>query len=425
MKSHLIFVLCLFTAIAGHAQTFEHYFENRTLRLDYLFSGDAARQSIYLSEMSVLPSWAGRRHRLNQLPLTGNGQITVRDVKSRQTLYVTSFSSLFQEWIATDEARTIHRGFENSYLVPFPLHPVEIEVTLCNARHEVTARLTHTVDPKDILIRRRGLSHITPYRSLLHSGSTDKCIDIAILAEGYKPAEAGVFYQDAERAVAALFSYSPFKEHRNRFNVVAVMSPSEDSNVSIPKEGVWRSTAFGSHFSTFYSDRYLTTQKVYAIHNALAGIDYEHIIILANSSEYGGGGIYNAYTLSTAHHSTFKEVVVHEFGHAFGGLADEYFYENDFNSDTYPQDVEPWEPNITTLVDFGSKWKDMLKQGTPIPTPVSEKRKYPLGVYEGGGYSFKGVYRPADECRMRNNTYPTFCPACERGIKRIIEFYSE
>ncbi|MDR0894135.1 MAG: IgA Peptidase M64 [Prevotellaceae bacterium] len=425
MKSYLLFVLCLLASMTGYAQEFDAHFENRTLRLDYIFSGDAAHQSVCLSEMSVLPSWAGRRHRLGELPLSGNGQITVRDVRNHQTLYVTSFSSLFQEWIATEEAKTKQRGFENSFLVPFPLHPVEIEIALYNARHEVTVRLAQTVDPKDILIHRRGLSHITPHRYLQQNGTPEKCIDIAILAEGYKPEEAGVFYQDAERAVASLFDYTPFKENRSRFNVVAVMSPSVDSNVSIPKEGVWRQTAFGSHFSTFYSDRYLTTQQVFAVHNALAGIDYEHIIILANSEEYGGGGIYHSYTLSTAHHPTFKEVIVHEFGHAFGGLADEYFYEDDFNSDTYPTDVEPWEPNITTLVDFDAKWKDLLNPGTPVPTPVSEKAKHPVGVYEGGGYSFKGVYRPADECRMRNNTYPTFCPVCERGIGRIIDFYTE
>ena len=156
----------------------------------------------------------------------------------------------------------------------------------------------------------------------------------------------------------------------------------------------------------------------------MAGIPYEHVIILANTEEYGGGGIYNSYTLTTAHHPKFRPVVVHEFGHSFGGLADEYFYDDDVMTDTYPLDIEPWEQNISTRVNFASKWEDMLVKGTPVPTPTSEKVKYPIGVYEGGGYSAKGIYRPADNCRMRTNEYPAFCPVCQRAVRRIIDFYT-
>ena len=198
----------------------------------------------------------------------------------------------------------------------------------------------------------------------------------------------------------------------------------EDSGVSVPRKNDWKHTAFGSHFDTFYSDRYLTTCRVKSIHNALAGIPYEHIIIIANTAEYGGGGIYNSYTLTAAHHPTFKPVVVHEFGHSFAGLGDEYFYEDDVMTDTYPLNVEPWEPNITTRTDFSSKWEDMLPAATPVPTPQQANGKYPIGVYEGGGYSAKGIYRPSFDCRMRTNEYPEFCPVCQRAIRRIIEFYT-
>ncbi|MDE5838826.1 MAG: M64 family metallopeptidase, partial [Paramuribaculum sp.] len=232
------------------------------------------------------------------------------------------------------------------------------------------------------------------------------------------------FYTRAAAAVEEILSYEPFRNHREDFNFVAVATPSADSGVSVPRLKDWKNTAFSSHFSTFYSDRYLTTDKVFTINDALKGIPYEHIIILANTDEYGGGGIYNSYTLTAARHPMFRPVVVHEFGHSFGGLADEYFYTGDVMEDTYPQDVEPWEPNITTLRDFDSKWKSLIKPGTPVPTPVEKADQYPIGVYEGGGYSFKGVYRPADECRMRNNTYPTFCPACTAAIDSLINFYT-
>lgn len=192
--------------------------------------------------------------------------------------------------------------------------------------------------------------------------------------------------------------------------------------MSVPKRGEWKQTAFSSNYSTFYSDRYLTTSKLKAVHDALAGIPYEHIIILANTEEYGGGGIYNSVMLTAAHHNTFRPVVVHEFGHSFAGLADEYFYDDDVMSGSYPLDIEPWEPNITTLVDFKSKWKDMVKGETPIPTINQDT---PVGVFEGGGYSSKGVYRPAYDCRMRTNSSPEFCAVCDRAIRRIVSFYTE
>ena len=424
MKRNTTLILCLLMVINIHAQEFTNFFKDKTLRVDYIFTGDAKQQSIYLDELSHLPSWAGRRHHLSELPLEGNGQITMTDLTTRKCIYKTSFSSLFQEWLSTDEAQKTAKGFENTFLLPYPQHPVEIEITLLNSSRKVMARLKHIVQPDDILIHERGISHITPHKYLLKSGSEADCIDVAILAEGYTEAEMDLFYKDAEKTCESLFFYEPFKSMKSRFNIVAVASPSKDSGVSVPRKNDWKQTAFNSHFDTFYSDRYLTTSRVKSIHNALSGIPYEHIIIIVNTEEYGGGGIYNSYTLTAAHHPTFKPVVVHEFGHSFGGLGDEYFYEEDVMTDTYPLNVEPWEPNISTRVDFSSKWEDMLPAGVPVPTPPQMNKQYLVGVYQGGGYSAKGIYRPSFDCRMRTNEYPTFCPVCQRSIRRIIEFYT-
>ena len=422
MKHICCIILCFYTSIGSYAQNFADYFQNKTLRVDYIFTRDATQQSIYLDELSQLPTWAGRQHHLSELPLEGNGQIIVKDLASKQCIYKTSFSSLFQEWLSTDEAKETAKGFENTFLLPYPKQPVEIEVTLYSPRKKTMATYKHIVRPDDILIHKRGVSHVTPHRYMLQSGNEKDCIDVAILAEGYTEKEMDIFYQDAQRTCESLFSYEPFRSMKGKFNIVAVASPSTDSGVSVPRENLWKETVH-SHFDTFYSDRYLTTSRVKSIHNALAGIPYEHIIILANTDVYGGGGIYNSYTLTTAHHPMFKPVVVHEFGHSFGGLADEYFYEDDVMTDTYPLDVEPWEQNISTQVNFASKWKDMLPSDTPIPTPIAERKKYPVGVYEGGGYSAKGIYRPAYDCRMKTNGYPEFCPVCQRAIRRMIEFY--
>ncbi|WP_347074231.1 IgA Peptidase M64 [Bacteroides stercoris] len=425
MKKHILFLLCLIAVASTRAQVFADHFADKTLRVDYIFNGNASGQAICLDGLSALPTWAGRKHHLAELPLQGNGQIVMRNAASGKTIYTTSFSSLFQEWLETDEARNVTKGFENTFLLPYPLQPVEIEITLLDPRRNVRASMKHIVHPNDVLIEQKGNSHITPHKYLLHNDSPEKCIDVAILAEGYTLQEIQTFYEDADIACKSIFDHEPFKSMKKRFNVVAVASPSTDSGVSVPRLNEWKHTAFGSHFSTFYSDRYLTTSRVKAIHDALAGIPYEHIIILANTEEYGGGGIYNSYTLTTAHHPMFRPVVVHEFGHSFGGLADEYFYDNDVMTDTYPLDIEPWEQNISTQVDFAAKWKDMLSENTPVPTPAEVSENYPTGVYEGGGYSAKGIFRPAENCRMRTNEYPAFCPVCQRALRKIIEFYTE
>ena len=425
MKRYGWLVILLGMAHTLAAQEFSQYFTDKTLRVDYFFTGTAERQEIWVDELSSLPGWSGRKHNLQEVPLTGYGQIIMHDPESGKVIYRTSFSTLFQEWLETDEARHTPKGFENTFLLPYPKQPVEVEVILLDKRLQPRARMKHRVDPADILIHPKGTANITPHRYLLQSGAADKCIDVAILAEGYTEKEMETFYQDAVIACESLFDHEPFKSMKNRFNIVAVASPSTDSGVSIPRLHDWKQTAASSHFSTFYSDRYLTTSRVKSIHDALAGIPYEHIIILANTEEYGGGGIYNAYTLTTAHHPLFRPVVVHEFGHSFAGLADEYFYDDDIMTNTYPLDVEPWEQNISTRVDFISKWEDMLEKDTPVPTPTAESEHYPVGVYEGGGYSAKGIYRPADNCRMRTNDYPAFCPVCQRAIRRIIEFYTE
>lgn len=405
-------------------RNFDDVFSDSTLRLDYQFGGDAAVQSVMLDKQLKFGGWAGRRHKLDKIPLTGNGIICVINPVSGDTLYKNSFSSLFQEWIATDEANTVKRSMPNTFLVPLPKNEAIISIELLNSRHKPIASMTHLYRPDDELVKILN-SEALPHRYIHQGGSPEEAIDVAILAEGYTVEEMDSFYVFAEKAVDAILNHEPFKSMASKFNFVAVASPSTDSGVSIPRLNNWKTTAFDSHFSTFYSDRYLTTSQLSAVHDALKGIPYEHIIILANTSEYGGGGIYNSYVLTTARHALMPPVIVHEFGHSFGGLGDEYFYPGDVMEDTYPTDVEPWEPNLTTLTDFKSKWESQLAPGTPIPTPVSEASTYETGVYEGGGYSAKGVYRPADECRMRNNTYPTFCKVCDNAIRELILFYTE
>lgn len=420
--------MCAAVAACSSAQNFSDYFQNRTLRIDYHFVGNADQQIVALDELASQDGWAGRRVNLDQIPVRGNGDIKVIDPESGKTIYRNAFSSLFQEWLVTDEAAEVTKSFEATFLVPFPKKEVLVEITLLSNEGKQQAKLRHTVKPDDKLIRNLDSRTATPHEYLLRSGSAEECIDVAIIAEGYTPQEMDIFMKDARTACDEIFSYEPFASHKERFNVVAVQVPSKQSNVSVPQDDEWRETALNSNFMTFYSPRYLTTNSVHLIHDSLAGIDYEHLIILANTDTYGGGGIYNSYTLTTAHNPSFKPVVVHEFGHSFGALADEYFYEHaDHTDGTYKLGYEPWEQNITTMVDFDSKWRDMIPAGTPVPTePTAERQKnYTIGAYEGGGYMTKGMYRPAVVCRMRDNEATQFCAVCQRAIERIILYNTQ
>jgi len=411
----------LLAAASSWAADFDQAFTDSTLRIDYVMSGTPGDVSIGLKGMSRYAHWAGRRHNLEKPLYAGNGDIAVTTLDG-DTLYTQSFSSLFNEWL--DLGINVPSTADCPVLVPMPREKVKVTARLLDKRHEPAARIEHIVDPADILIRRRSQNPLP--HTYVHRGTTDgPHIGVAILAEGYSADEMESFLNDARTAADAILSHEPFDKYADRIDFIAVHTPSAQSGVSVPKDSLWLDTAFGSHFSTFYSDRYLTSPELFKMYDALANIPAQHLIILANTPEYGGGGIFNAYTLTASKHPAFRPVVVHEFGHSFGGLADEYFYAGDTFDDTYPLDVEPWEPNITTLTNFASKWKDMLEKGTPVPTPADQADQYPVGVYEGGGYSFHGVYRPADICRMRTNDAPEFCPACKEAIERIIKFYTE
>lgn len=439
----VLYVFC-FYALCMSAQEFNKYFENNTLRIDYIMGGDCREQYILFEQMYKDPVWAGRKRRLSEMFLQGNGQIKVFDKKSRNLIYVHTFSTLFQEWLKEKEATQIKRAFEVTFNLPFPKNVVDIEVTLMDNHNKIVSSLCHTVDPKDILIRDKNKksNSSTEYKYLVKNGNVSDCVDVAIVAEGYAWNEKSKFFFDAQRAADALLEHEPFSEIKDKFNIVAVAPLSSETGTSIPHDKIWKRTALNSHYDTFYTDRYLTIPKVHYLYEVLSGIPYEHIIVLVNTDAYGGGGIYNQWMTITADHSTFKRILVHEFGHSYAGLADEYSY-SDNHDVWYPADTEPWEPNITTLVDFEKKWKNMLAPDTPVPTPCTEdlqkkitnknsdklieeinRQSKVVGVYEGAGYQEKGVYRPAMQCRMRINEVESFCPVCTKAIKDITDFYT-
>lgn len=415
--------ICFVLALSATASDFGRMFEDRTLRIDYVFAGNSAETEVSVEGITSFAGWAGRRINLDSLLVKGCANMNVYDKASGKLIYCQAFSTLFQEWQQTDGAAKSVMAYETPMLMPCPKAPVKVEITLRQPDGKYSPVFAHDVDPHDILVRRNDADRSADYTYIMKNGDSSECIDLLFVPEGYTAEEMPEFLEHVRQSCEILFAHNGFAPYRDRFNVAAAMLPSQDSGVSVPREGVWKHTLLGAHFDTFYSERYLTTSNMKDLHRAIEGMPYEHIIILANTPVYGGGGIFNYYMLTTALHDNFPPVLVHEFGHSFAGLGDEYFYEDDISLAGYSAVTEPYEPNLTTLCDFASKWKSMLPAGTPVPTPDDLRGQYLLGVFEGGGYMFKGVYRPVfEDCRMKNNVAEGFCPVCEKAVADMIKY---
>ena len=428
MKQYLRRCVWLLVAVAlacaAQAQDFDKYFCDSTLRIDYTLTGNTTSQGIALDGMSRMPGWYGKRAHMTEVPVRGAAEVAMQLASTGEIIYRQAFSTLFQEWLDLPDAQRQPKSFECVQLLPMPRDSVVVRVTLFNPRHEPCATIEHGVNPNDYTLRRIG-KNAPSYVVLNEPAAPAHAINIAFVAEGYTQEQMDDYLEDCRKGTEGLFSYEPFKSLVDRFRVIAVCTPSQDSGPSIPSEGIWHETTLGSSFDTFGMARYLTTLRMKRMHDLLAGTPYEHIIVMVNTDKYGGGGIYNSMNLLMTKHKKFIEVLVHEFGHSFAGLADEYAYEGEETND-FPRDIEPWAPNITTLTDFDSKWKDMLPDSFALPITTTDSDNLDtstLGLYEGAGCCLKGMYRPCPNCIMRTLKVPIFCPVCSKAIASVINHY--
>lgn len=420
------FVLFLFLMYCSSffAQQYSDFFTGKACRVDFHFCGNAHQTSVFLDNVKQEPFWGGRRSHLSHDLNLGDFRFRVLDSISNRQIYVDGFCALYHEWQSTPEALNTSKSFEQTIQFPFPQNPVKLIIEKRLDLDHWEELFTYNLSPADKLIQQTRLKTI-PVKIITKTVSPENAIDIAVIAEGYKAKDQQKFYKDAQRLAENLLTHEPFTKYKNRINIYAIASPSEDSGISIPQDDEWKNTSVGSHFFTFYEPRYLTTANIFRVRDLAALVPYDAIYILANTSTYGGGGIFNFYALTAADNNLAKQVTVHEFGHSFAGLADEYFYDKDVLDATYDIKKEPWEPNITSLIQFDRKWKDQLTEGTPIPTKPSKETKSKLGVFEGGGYLKKGMYRPMFDCRMRTNEAPEFCSVCQQAVERMILFLTE
>ncbi|MFB6318571.1 M64 family metallopeptidase [Saccharicrinis sp. FJH54] len=423
-KNGLMVLLLLFSVIVCAEVNYSEYFTGNVLRVDVLLAGNSSSQKASVSQIFKEKEWGGRKNRLDEFQGKGAYKFEIYDLSTGKLIYTDGFCTLFQEWQTTEEADNIDRSFENTLYAPMPKTDIRFVLIHRNDGFLTDTLLNFNLDPKGEIVRPSETPD-SETRDILISGNTEACIDIVLIAEGYTENDKSLFFKDARNFADGLFTSKPFADNKSRFNIRAVMSYSEEAGADDPRQDVYVKTALDASYNTLYSDRYLMTNDLYDVSNYASLVPHDQIIILVNTEKYGGGGIYNFYSINSTRGRKNQQVFIHEFGHSFAGLGDEYYTSDVSYNDFYPTDIEPWEPNLTTLVNFESKWKDMLDPETPVPTPAKEKYNTTVGVFEGGGYVAKGVYRPYIDCRMKTNEAEDFCPVCARAIVRTINFYTE
>ena len=422
-KALLLLLLLTSSHFASKAQ-YDVHFTDQQLRIDYYIFGNSDTCYYAFDKYVKEPVWGGTKSNLIDSLGYGDYLVEVLLHDSDILIYSRGYCNLFKEWQSTSEAGFITKGFNESVIIPYPKETVDVLFYLRNYDGTFVEMMRLVVDPDDYFIQ----DAPKPQFSILNvhgNCAPENAVDIVILPDGYSEEEMGKFVIDCNFFKECLFSYEPYNSYQDRFNIRAVMAPSKDSGISVPAEDIWKNTAVGCSFYTFDSERYCMSTNNQAIRNLAGLVPYDQIYILANTTKYGGGGIFNFYCVSSTGDDLSSDVIIHEFGHGFAGLGDEYYYDATSYESYYNLDIEPWEPNLTTLVDFEKKWKDMLKKKTPVPTPAENKYINEVGVFEGGGYEAKGMYRPKMDCLMKTFQENKFCEVCHKAIEKMILYYTE
>jgi hypothetical protein len=445
----------------------------QTMRLDYYHTGDATQEVFSVDRVLIEPlPWPGSPTQAIDNSNLGKYLFEVRDLKTNQLLYSRGFASIYGEWETTDEAKSIKRTFHESLRFPAPNMPVNVVLKKRDAKNVFQNVWSTTIDPTDHFIDRSKPAAPAPLITIQKTGEPETRVDFLILGDGYTAAEAKKFEADARRLTEMLFATSPFKENRKSFNVWALSPPASESGVSRPSTGIYRDSPLGATYDAFGSERYVLTFDNRALRKVAQHAPYEFIEVLANNRTYGGGGIFNLYSTVAADNAFAGYVFIHEFGHHFAGLADEYYTSSVAYAPAADR-VEPWEPNVTALLDVSAlKWRHLvspLANITPIPTPwkkeefenfsreiqrrraqlrkdrrpeeerealfreeleqekkmfAAEKHFGQVGAFEGAMYEARGYYRPEIDCIMFTRT-DYFCRVCREAIERVIKMYSQ
>lgn len=475
MKSYsVLFLVCIWSMISFAQEpssvNFDQYFTHETMRVDYFHTGTAKEEHFSLDRILNDGPWAGSESNLLDPLNRGLYFFKISDSKTGLLLYSRGFASVFGEWQSIPEAEENWGTFHESVRLPWPKTTVKLSIEKRDAKNNFVEIWNTEIDPKARTVNPSIL--VSPYKSFTYfeNGDPKNHVDIVILGDGYTATEMDKFHMDVATLTDELFSVEPYKSRKSDFNVRAVETPSATSGVNKPHPGVFSRTPLSMSYSAFDSERYALTYDNKTVRDVAATVPYDYMFILINERTYGGGGIYNLYSTVAADNKFSRYIFVHEFGHSFAALADEY-YTSDVSYQTPEITVEPWEPNVTALFDPDNlKWKELVKPGTPIPTPwgkeefdnfsyeiqkerralraakvpetelealfgreketslqMFDKNQYKnaTGAFEGGNYMQFGIYRSALDCIMFTRNKQEFCPACNKAISEVIDLYSE
>jgi len=439
----------------------------RTMRLDYIHSGNAAAEQFALSRVVLEGAWPGPLDRWIDETNLGRYYFQVLDRATNRIVYSRGFATIYGEWETTDEAKEQRRAFHESLRFPAPAAPIQVVIKKRGPSNEFREVWSVLVDPADQAIDRSPVPRLNVWAVIENGPPRDK-VDLLLLGDGYTASEMDKWRRDARRMADTLFAVSPFKEHRQDFNVWAIDTPAGQSGVSRPSDGVYRRSPLGAAYDAFGSERYVLTFDNQRLREVASAAPYEFIEIVVNDRKYGGGGIFNQFATVSADNAFMPYVFVHEFGHHFAGLADEY-YTSDVAYGSAVERPEPWEPNVTAD-RLAAKWKDLLSAGIALPTPwpkqefeqfEQETQKHrrdiraqhrpelemealfreerdratalltsgpnagKVGAFEGAMYEARGYYRPQQDCIMFTRDEVGFCAVCRRAIERIIRLYAK
>ncbi len=480
-------ILLVFSASFLCAQSFNDYFYDRTMRIDYYHIGNSTTELITPDHYYEYGIWAGNPEKLIDNFNNGAYYYKVYDEKSGQLIYSKGFDSYFKEYQTSDEAmKGTQKAFQESAIIPAPKYKIRFALDKRDSLNNLQEIYSIVIDPADIYISNEAVdsSGITVYKQY-YSGDPHKKVDVVILAEGYTKDEKSKFEKDLKHFSDLFMNQEPYKSLKNNFNIYGVFKASLDSGCDNPGAGIYKNTVLSTTYYSLGSERYILTEDNKSMRDIAANVPYDAVYIMVNESRYGGGGIYNFYCTFISDNQFSDYIFLHEFGHSFTGLADEYYTSDVAYNDFYPKGLEPVEPNITRLLDKENlKWKNLVTPGIEIPTPWEKeeydkfdlawqkvrrelnskiaqlqrnkadenvidslKEKYNdldkkhsdevdqflhrskywgmTGAFEGAGYSSNGMYRPMIDCIMFSKGAKPFCTVCTESIKKVIKHYTD
>ncbi len=481
----LISFILAVTATAQESVDFDRYFINETMRVDYHHMGDAESESISLHTIHRQGVWAGSTTNLLDNFNQGRYYVKVYDDSSGELICSKGFDSIFGEYKTTTPASNgIKRTYHESALIPYPKQAIRFAIQARDRENDLYEIFSQQIDPEDVNIIQEPVDADIRVFPVLKNGNPHTKVDVVLVAEGYTLQEEKKVKQDLEKFRKVLFSQEPFQSHQTEFNISGVFKPSYQSGVDEPTYSSFVNTAVNASFNSLRSPRYLLTEDNGTLRDIAAAAPYDAIVVMVNHNRYGGGGIYNLYCTFTTDNQWYKYLFLHEFGHSFAGLADEYYTSSTAYNDFYPRGIEPTEPNITALIPGQIKWKGLATPGIEIPTPwrkaqydsmstsyqrlreelnnkiarlkrqdapeeeikTLEERAEVLskehadrldaflenspyagevGAFEGAGYSSEGLYRPMLDCIMFSRGAKPYCQVCEQAIIDAINYYTK